>query len=138
MKFVRSLRDRLKSSRSEESGFTMLELVVSIPITILIFGTVFATIGSAILLQAQVTNQVVASREADNFVDSISAARNCPELNYLLTTKANDTSGQFAFSFGSYAYSSCVNGKPVKVPVLMKSRTDGKTYYNQTLNLVAM
>jgi len=138
MKFSRYLRDRLKASRSEESGFSMLELVVSIPITILIFGTVFATIGSAILLQTQVTNQVVASQEANNFVDSVSAARNCPELNAILTAKANDTSGQFIFSFGSYAYSSCVNGKPVKVPVLMKGSSDGKIYYNQNLNLVAM
>jgi len=138
MKFSRYLKDRLKASRSEESGFTMIELVVSIPITILIFGTVFATIGTAILLQTQVTEQVVASRTGRDLVDQLSATRNCTELNSLLAAKAADTSTDFAVSFGNYTYSSCVNGKTVIVPVILKGRDDNRVYYNQTLNLAAM
>jgi len=138
MKFAQSLRARLRAKRSDDSGFTMVELVIAIPISILILGTVFATIGTAIILQSQVTSRVSASRAGTTFVDQISEARSCPELNYILKNKAADATGQFSYNFGNYAYSDCVAGKSVLVPVKLIDRTDGLAYYNQTLTLAAM
>lgn len=139
MKHFRSMRDRLRASRSEEGGFTMVELIVAIPLTILLLGTVMSTIGVAVGLQSQVTTKVTASREANSFIDQMNTARNCPELNSIIKARLADTTNKYTVTLGSYnTASSCVNGKPVTFPFVLKTASDNHIYYSRTITLVAM
>lgn len=139
MKYLRSLRDRLRVARAEENGFTMVELVIAIPVTILLLGTVMVSIGVAVGLQSQVTTKIAASREANNFIDQMNTARNCPELNYIIRTRLENTTSKYIVSLGSYSLtSSCVNGKPVTVPFTLRTASDNHVYYNRTITLAAM
>lgn len=131
MKLIRSLKARLRSSRAEDSGFTMIELVVAIPLSIILLGTVLSTIGFTIALQRDVSMQIGADRVSTAISDKADYVRNCVDLKVALRDAVAAANPDYT---ATTSYSGCVDGKPTNVSITVKDSATGKLY--DTRNIV--
>lgn len=130
MKFFRSLRDRLKSSHTDESGFTLVEMVVAIPVVTLILGLVFSSIGVAVLLQKDVTLQSGSSRVANTISDKIDRSRNCVDLRVAVRNALSEVDSKFVATVGGYT---CNPGKVNKLSLTVQAAGSAKIYESRDL-----
>lgn len=136
MKSKLKAKRKLKRSSADEAGFTIVEMVVAIPVTFLILGLVFASIGVTVGLMGQVTSGAGAARLASQVQDELSAARNCAQVSSIIskrTTVAADD--KFLVSFGTYV---CVEGKSFPLEISVKQPNDDRTYFSKKLTLMAV
>ncbi len=136
MKSIRGrLKQRLQRSSSED-GFTLVEMVIAIPISILMLGLVFSTIGVAVGLLGQVQATAAASRVVNSTMDQLANPRTCAEIDRIVAQrKAANATEAYEMSFSSY---SCEKSKRFPVIIEVKDKETGKLYFSQMVNLVAM
>lgn len=130
MQFVRSLMARLRSRRGDESGFTMIEMVVAIPLSIILLGTILSTIGFTIALQRDVSMQIGADRVATQISDQADYARNCVDLKVTLRNAVAAANSDYDVTT---SYSSCTDGKTASVAMTIKDATTNKLYDSRTI-----
>lgn len=136
---MRTVKDRLKQRlrhSSSEDGFTLVEMVIAIPITVLMLGLVFASIGIAVGLMGQVQSSAGASRALNSTMDDLSTAKTCPEIDRMVNQRISTNATQeFEMNFSSY---SCLKGKSFPLTIDVKEKGTGKLYLSQTVSLAAM
>lgn len=136
MKKRLAARSNSRRASSDDSGFTMVEMVVAIPIVLLVLGLVFTSIGVTAGLMGQVTKGAGSARVGSSLTDQLSAARNCAEAGTVITAASASTySEKFAVSFPT-PYS-CVDGKPWSISFEIKDKAKGKSYYAKKITLVS-
>lgn len=130
-----SRRKARASAASDESGMTMVEMVIAIPIVFLILGLVFSTIGVTIGLMGQVTESAAAARSATSAMDQLSEARNCAEVAAIVSSKQiPEADSKTVLSF-DYECSE-IGQFPMSIEV-RNVETD-KLYYSKALTLAVM
>lgn len=133
------LRRSKRRSSVDESGFTLVEMVVAIPVVLLVLGIVFSSIGVTIGLMAQVTEGAGASRIANNAMDQLSAARNCAEISAVVNTlSAANYDSSYLLSFPSFTSTTCKANLAFPVSFDVKDRSSNTTYYSETVTLLAV
>lgn len=130
MKFIRSLKARLRSSRTEDSGFTMIELVVAIPLSIILLGTILSTVGFTVALQRDVSMQIGADRVATAISDKADYARNCVDLKVTLRNAVAAANPDYT---ATTSYSGCADNKSTTVSITVKDSTTGKLYDSRSI-----
>lgn len=127
-----SARRKRKLNSADESGFTMIEMVVAIPIVFLILGLVFTSVGITVSLMGQVSKNAGAAKVANTAVDRLSAARNCAEVqsvvNAMKSTTYND---DYIFSLSG----TCTESTYFPLSLELKSIEDNRVYYSKTMTL---
>lgn len=135
MKLVRSIRERLRSSRSDESGFTLVEMVIAIPLTTLILGLVFLSIGVAVNLQKDVTLQSGSSRVANTLSDKLDGSRNCTDLRVAVRDALAEVDPKFVATVGGYT---CNYGKVNKLSITVQAAGDTRVYERRDLFVMVL
>jgi len=125
-----------RSVSSDESGFTLIEMVIAIPIVLLLLGLVFTSIGVTVGLMGQVTQGAGAARVASSAMDQLSAARNCAELRSVATTlTGSNYNERYLLSVPAFT---CTDNAPVTLSFEVKDRQKNDTYYSKTITLTAV
>ena len=134
MKSKLSTLQRRWRSRGEE-GFTLIEMVVAIPIAFLILGLVVASAGVTVSLMGQVTNSAGAAKAATVAMDQLSEARNCAEVKYIAdrqSVPAADSKFKLNFTY------TCSKGTSFPLTVDVKENGGDKVLFTKKLTLAAM
>lgn len=131
-----SLKKRRRSSQSDESGMTLVEMVIAIPITFLILGLVLATVGVIVGLMGQVTESAGAARAGTSAIEELATARSCAELNMIATNQeATDAEDRFQLS---YDYLCMPDKSSFPVNIEVRDIESDKLYYSKTITLAAV
>jgi len=137
MKAHSSARKMRKLTSEDEAGFTMIEMVIAIPIVFLVLGMVFSSVGVTIGLMGEVTKGAGASRVASATVDRIAAARNCAEVKTIVTTvTASNYDSNYQLSFPGFLTNTCVPNGSFPLTIDVKDKEKGKSYYSKALTMV--
>ncbi len=125
---------RRRASAADESGFTLIEIVVAIPIVFLVLGLVFSSVGVSLGLMGQVTKSAGAARTAIAVVDELDSARSCAEIGYIVDrVTAASANEKYAVSFAKY---SCTD--PLKLELTVKEAESNRVYFSKSMTLAAM
>jgi type II secretory pathway pseudopilin PulG len=136
MKSDRSTRRKRSRASEDESGFTLVEMVVAIPVTLLILGLLFTSVGVTVGLMGQVTKGAGSARVASSVMDQLSAARNCTDIRAVTSTlTATNYNERYAVSIPSF---SCTDNSPVTLSFDVKDREKNATYYSKTVTLAGV
>lgn len=127
-----SVRQRFKNLSKDQSGSTLVETVMSIPIVFLIFGMVLATTAVAIGLMSQVSSGAGAARVASQAMDDLSKAQNCVEVNALTADYDNPEDSDYSTTFSSY---SCLPGESFPLTLEVKKKDGSKVLYSKTVTM---
>lgn len=128
---------RRRASAAEESGFTLIEIVVAIPIVFLVLGLVLSSVGVTLGLMGQVTKSAGAARIATAVVDELDSARSCAEVRYIVNrATAANADEKYAVSFSGY--SSCTDRTPFELELTVKEAESNRVYFSRTMTLAAM
>lgn len=125
------LRQRLQSR--DEAGFTLIEMVIAIPLTMLYLGVILTTIGVTNSLLAQINASAGAVRVASSAVDELSESASCAELSMAMGQIASNNADRFAVEFGEF---SCERGTSFPVELTISSNNGaGTPYYSNKITL---
>lgn len=129
-------RKRRAASAASEGGFTMVEMVIAIPVVFLVLGLVLSSVGITIGLMGQVASSAGAARVANSVMDELNSVRSCPELSRVLSElTASSGNENFAVSFSGY---SCSEEMGFPLTVEVREVDSAKLKYSKTLTLAAM
>ena len=127
---------RRRASAADESGFTLIEIVVAIPIVFLVLGLVFSSVGVSLGLMGQVTKSAGAARTAIAVVDELDSARSCAEVRSIVNrATAANAHEKYAVSFSEY---SCTDRTPFKLELTVKEAESNRVYFSKSMTLAAM
>jgi len=130
-----SVRKRRKPTSEDEAGFTVVEMVIAIPIVFLVLGLVLTSVGVTVGLMGDITKSAGASRVASATVDKLGAARNCVEVRSIITSASASTyDSKYQLSFGSYT---CSANSSFPLTINVKDKVKSKLYYTKSLTLAA-
>lgn len=130
---------RRRASAAEESGFTLIEIVVAIPIVFLVLGLVLSSVGVTLGLMGQVTKSAGAARTATAVVDELDSARSCAEVHSIVNrATAANADEKYAVSFSGYKYNSCTDRTPFELELTVKEAESNRVYFSRTMTLAAM
>jgi len=136
-------RDTSGSKNNRESGFTLMEMVIAIPLITLTGGFMVAVIGNSMLRMNENTLMTNAGAETELVVENLKKSRNCYELNNLVDTEwentseinssneANKARNKFRI-VSSYADETCVAGSSNTIKVQAVSDKDSKVLFETT------
>lgn len=125
------LRRRLQSR--DEAGFTLIEMVIAIPLTMLYLGVILTTVGVTNALLAQINASAGAVRVASSTVDELSQSNSCAELSMAMAQIASDNADKFSVVFGDF---SCERGTSFSVELTISSKDGaGNPYYSNWITL---
>ena len=127
---------RRRASAADESGFTLIEIVIAIPIVFLVLGLVLSSVGVTLGLMGQVTKSAGAARTATAVVDELDSARSCAEIRYIVNrATAANADEKYAVSFSEY---SCAPRVPFRLDLEVKEAAGSRVYFSKSMTLAAM
>ena len=127
---------RRRALAADESGFTIIEIVIAIPIVFLVLGLVLSSVGVTLGLMGQVTKSAGAARTATAVVDELDSARSCAEIKYIINqAKAADPDSNYTVSFSEY---SCTPRVPFPLKLDVREADGTRVYFSKSMTLAAM
>lgn len=127
---------RRRASAADEAGFTLIEIVIAIPIVFLVLGLVLSSVGVTLGLMGQVTKSAGAARTATAVVDELDSARSCAEIGYIVNrATAANADEKYAVSFAEY---SCTDRIPFELELTVKEAESNRVYFSKNMTLAAM
>lgn len=127
-----SVRQRFKKLSKDQSGSTLIETVISIPIVFLIFGMVLATTAVTIALMGQVTAGAGSARIANQAMDDLSKAQNCVEIDALTADYSTPEDNDYTTAFSNY---DCIPGESFPINIEVKKANASKVLYSKTVTM---
>lgn len=139
-------RDTSNSKKKNESGFTLMEMVIAIPLITLTGGFMVAVIGNSMLRMNENTLMTNAGAETELVVENLKKSRSCYELNNLVATdwenssdinssnQANTVRNKFTIT-SSYEGEECVSGSSNLIKVQARSDKDNKVLFETTTSV---
>lgn len=128
-----SRRQRFKNLSEDESGSTLVETVVSIPLIALLFGLILASVGVSIVLMGQVTAGAGAARTASHVMDELSTANNCVEVDAITADYSDPSNRKYITNFDSYT---CVDGESFPIALEVEKSEGSRVFYSKTLTIM--
>lgn len=127
---------RRKAATADESGFTLIEIVIAIPIVFLVLGLVLSSAGVTLGLMAQVTKSSGAARTATAIVDELDSARSCAEVSYIIGSHSTVApEAKYAVDFGQYT---CQERLPFTLKIDVRESEGTRVYFSKSITLAAM
>lgn len=127
---------RRRASAADESGFTLIEIVIAIPIVFLVLGLVLSSVGVTLGLMGQVTKSAGAAHAAVSVVDELDSARSCGEIRSIIDrAKVTAPDDSYAVSFSEY---SCAPRVPFRLDLEVKEAAGSRVYFSKSMTLAAM
>lgn len=124
------LRQKLKSR--DEAGFTLIEMVIAIPLSMIYLVFILTTIGVTSSLLAQINSSIGAARVASSAIDELSQSNSCAELSLAMAKIVSDNDDKFEVTFSEF---NCIRGTSFPVELNISSNSGGTTHYSNKLTL---
>lgn len=110
---MKILRKSLKSHRDkiDDNGFTIIEMVVAIPMLALVGGIVILTMGKTLSIVDQNSTAIKAAGEIRNTMNEAREATSCYDLKSFTGIKKVSTDDTSPFTITTELVGNCVTGK---------------------------